>query len=389
MNLPRLHTEAGRALLEHAQLLLRESDPRQAAVRLRRHTDDPELASQALTQASLRRDAASKFGVDAAAMFFTRDGLEQASRAVVARRRAQRLAQAGAAHVADLCCGIASDALALARSGLQITAYDVDSEAVAAARANAAALGLDRQIEVRQADVRDVDLSDCDTMFADPARRANGRRIFDPSRYSPPLDQLWRVSQGMLRRVCKVGPGIDHGAIPADCEAEWVSVDGAVVEAALWRGDVATVPRRASVLHGDATHELTGDGEQRADVGEVGEYLYEPDGAVIRAHLVAELAQDLDARLAHPDIAYLYSDAAQATPFAAGYRVREVLPFHVKRLRALLKQRGVGRLTIKKRGADVDPDRLRRELKPSGDAEATLIVTRVGERHTALLCDPL
>lgn len=388
VDIARLHSEAGRDLIRRAGELL-SKDPARAAVALRKYVDDPGLASDALAQAEFRAAGVAKFGADADWMFFTRDGLEQSSRAQVARRRAQRLAATGAQQVADLCCGIGADAFALAREGMRVLAVDRDPGVAGIAAANAEALGLADRFEVRCADALAVDLSGCDAGFADPARRIDGRRIFDPARYSPPLPALWDAMRDLANQVCKVGPGIDHAVIPAGAEAEWVSVDGSVVEAALWRGEVATVARRASVLHGESATELTGDGQQQAPVGEIGEYLYEPDGAVIRAHLVAELSEQLDARLGHPDIAYLYTDRTVATPLATGYRIQDVLPFHVKRLRGVLRERGIGRLEIKKRGADLVPDKLRRELKLSGDGAATLIVTRLADRHVALLCDPV
>src|SRR5439155_16373384 len=133
---------------------------------------------------------------------------------------------------------------------------------------------------------------------------------------------------------------------------------------------------------------LTGSGTARAPVGPVGRWLSEPDGAVIRAHLVAELAATLDGRLADPDIAYVYADRPAPTPFARGYRVLEVLPFSVKRLRAVLRQRGVGRLTVKKRGSALDPDQLRKAMRLSGTGEATVVLTRVAGAPTALLVEP-
>jgi hypothetical protein len=386
MDLRRLDTEAGRALIVRAGKLLAD-DPSRAAVALRRFCDDSALASAALSQAQLRAAATGKFGADAAALFLTRDGLEQASRGVVARRRAGRLAATGVEAVADLCCGLGADAIALARHGLRVLAVDRDPATAELAAANATALGLSDLIEVRVADAMEVDLSGWPAMFADPARRHNGKRVFDPSRYSPPLPRLWEASRQIGQRVCKVGPGIDHAVVPPDAEAEWVSVSGDVVEATLWRGEVAQVARRASVIHGDSVIELTGDGDRRGEVGPVGPYLYEPDGAVIRAHLVAELAQRLDARLGHPDIAYLYADTLCDTALATAYRVAEVLPFHVKKIKGALRQRRIGRLTVKKRGADIDPERLRRELRPSGENTATLVVTRLAERHVALLCE--
>ncbi|MDN5746870.1 MAG: SAM-dependent methyltransferase, partial [Nocardioidaceae bacterium] len=93
--------------------------------------------------------------------------------------------------------------------------------------------------------------------------------------------------------------------------------------------------------------------------------------------------------LIDPKIAYVTADAAFHTPFARGYRVLEELPYREKQLRAALRERNVGTLTIKKRGVDVVPDALRKRLALSGDQEATIVLTRVAGEGTALLVDPV
>ncbi len=144
------------------------------------------------------------------------------------------------------------------------------------------------------------------------------------------------------------------------------------------------------MLRGDDAHELTAEADSEdAETGELGEYLYEPDGAVIRARLIGDLARRLDGRMLGDGIAYITADEASATPFAAGFRILETLPFAEKELKKALRARGVGTLEIKKRGVDVDPAALRTRLKLSGDRPATLILTRVGGKHTALLAERL
>jgi len=185
----------------------------------------------------------------------------------------------------------------------------------------------------------------------------------------------------------KVAPGIPHELVPPGAEAEWVSVAGEVKEAALWYGALATVPRRATLLPSGAT--LVGRGTGPPPVGSAGPWLYEPDGAVIRAGLVAEVVVALPGgRLLDPTIAYVAAERSVPTPFARGYRVAEVLPFSLKRLRDLLRARDIGRVTVKKRGSAVDPDVLRRELRLSGHGHAVVVLTRVAGAPAALVCDP-
>ncbi|MEV6845570.1 methyltransferase domain-containing protein [Actinoplanes sp. NPDC051411] len=363
-------------------------DPLAAAASVRARGVAPDLAAAALTQVELRRRAVAKFGAAAGRMFFTRAGLEQATRAVVADRRAARLAAAGVKSLADLGCGLGSDALAAARAGLSVYAVEADPQTAALAAANVAESGLADLITVECADATTVDLAGFDAVFADPARRRAGRgRVFDPRSYSPPWDFVAALADRVPRTVLKLAPGIDHDLLPPGAEGEWVSVDGDLVEAAFWCGPLASVPRRAVLLPSGA--ELTGSGIEAAPVGPPGAFLYDPDPAVVRAHLVAEFAATVGGRLADPSIAYVYTDEPVDTPYARRLAVTDVLPFSLKRLRALLRERGVGRLEIRKRGSALEPEKLRRDLKLSGPAAASLVLTRVAGAPTVILCRPL
>ncbi|WP_219500498.1 class I SAM-dependent methyltransferase [Nonomuraea ceibae] len=371
-----------RALAEAEELA--GADPVAAATRLRR-TYDAALTSAALTQAGLRERAAAKFGADAARMFFTPHGLEQSTRAEVAEHRARRLAECGAGpRVADACCGIGGDFLALARAGRTVEAVDADPLTAAVARANADALGLGERVTVRVADAATVRPEDHDVLFADPARRGSRGRTFDPMSYSPP----WPVVLDLLSRArlacLKVAPGIPYEFIPAQAQAEWVSYKGEVKEAALWTG-AGEPGRRATLLPGG--HTLTATGVE-AGTGPVGRYVYEPDGAAVRAHLVGEVAELVGGWLADPMIAYISGDEPVDTPWAARYEVVETLPFSLKRLRAALRARRVGNVTIKKRGSAVDIERLRGDLRLSGEESAVVILTRIMNKPSVLICRP-
>lgn len=379
---------------EGAELLagLRSYDPAgelATATRLRRE-HPASLVSAALGQARLRQRAVAKFGPgDAYRMFFTPNGVEQATRTSVAAHRARRLAAAGVRSVADLCCGIGGDALALARAGIRVLAVDRDPLTAEMARANAAALGLEELIEVRCADVTEIDTSPYDAVFVDPARRGGRGRIFDPEAYSPPLSWATGAALRAPRAALKIAPGIPHEAVPEQAEAEWISDGGDVKEAVLWFGEgFAAGAYRATLLPSGAT--LAASSPLDAPpVGPVGRYLYEPDGAVIRAHLVADIVERTGGRLLDETIAYVTSDERHESPYATGYEITDHLPFHMKRLKALLRERGVGVLTVKKRGSAVEPEELRRKMKLSGPNAATVFLTRVAGAPTMLIGHPL
>ncbi|MFE4701712.1 methyltransferase domain-containing protein [Streptomyces sp. NPDC056738] len=379
-----LLTPEGRALLDE----VRATEPAQelaVATRLRReHPAD--LVSAALGQARLRQRAVAKFGAeDAGRMFFTPNGVEQSTRTSVAVHRAERLRALGVRSVADLCCGIGGDAIALARAGIRVLAVDRDPLTAAAARANADALGLADLIEVRESDVTEVDTTSYDAVFVDPARRGGRGRIFDPEAYSPPLSWAVGAARGARVAALKIAPGIPHEAVPAEAEAEWISDGGDVKEAVLWFGTEPGLVR-ATLLPGP--RDLRGRGLPDPGVRAVGRYLYEPDGAVIRAHLVAEVAEELDGGLIDETIAYVTADTLRPTPYASAYEITDQLPFNVKKLKALLREREVGVLTVKKRGSAVEPEELRRKVKPQGPHSATVFLTRVAGAPTMLVGAP-
>ncbi|MEV0847897.1 SAM-dependent methyltransferase [Streptomyces sp. NPDC049954] len=393
-----LRTPEGAALLDELRGL-RPAEELPTATRLRRTHPAP-LVSAAIGQARLRDRAAAKFGAaDAGRMFFTPGGVEQATRAPVAAHRARRFARLGVWRLADLCCGIGGDALALAREGIAVLAVDRDPLTAEVARANAEALGLADLVTVECAEVAEIALSGYDAVFVDPARRGGRGRIFDPEAYSPPLSWAVGAARGAPVAALKVAPGVPHEAIPPDASAEWVSDGGDLKEAVLWfgtgpGGEPGTGPggepgpgaATATLLPG--AHRLTGRGLPNPPVREVGRYLYEPDAAVIRAHLVAEVAEELDGALIDETIAFVTSDRLRPTPYARPYEITDTLPFGVKRLKALLREREVGTLTVKKRGSAMEPEELRKQVKPKGPNAATVFLTRAAGAPVMLVGRP-
>jgi SAM-dependent methyltransferase len=385
-----LLTPEGLRLLDATGRIRSTDDAASAVSRLRAAGHSPELVSAVVGQARLRAKGEAKFGAFAERMLFTRAGLEQATRLAVAGRHAARFRGAGLARVADLGCGIGGDSMGLAALGLQVLAVDADEVTAAIAAYNLAPFGDDAH--VRQAAAQDVDLSGIDAVWLDPARRTAGHtetKRLQAGDWSPPLDWVFDLAQRMPAGV-KLGPAFDRALLPSDAEAQWISVDGSTIELVVWTGALARpgVRRAALVLRGDTAHELTGAADaDDAPVRELGAFVHEPEGAVIRARLIGDVARQLDAGMLAPGIAYLTGDAAMTSPFVSTFRVREELPADVKGLAKALRARNIGTLEIKKRGLDVDPAVLRTKLKLSGSDSATLLLTRVGGRRLALLAD--
>ncbi|MFB8387621.1 SAM-dependent methyltransferase [Microbacterium sp. NPDC055910] len=385
-----LLTPEGMRLLDELPATHSTEDVARTVTRLRRAGHSPDLVSAVVSQARLRDRARAKFGDLAERMLFTRAGLEQATRLPVAVRHAARFRDAGLTSVADLGCGIGGDALGLAGLGLRVSAVDADEITAAIAAYNLAPFGDD--VTVAHGTAEAFDLRATDAAWLDPARRTAGRTETTrtrPADWSPSLDWVFDLAERMPVGV-KLGPGLDRDLIPEAVEAQWVSADGSTIELVLWSGALARpgIRRAALVMRGESVHELTADADAADEPARpLGAWLHEPDGAVIRARLIGDVARSLEAGMVDEHIAYLTSDSALTSPFVATFRVREVLPADPKKLGAALRERGIGRLEIKKRGVDVDPAALRRSLKLRGDAEATLFLTRIGSKRVAVLAD--
>ncbi len=391
-----LRTPEGAAAAARAAALLDGGADVLAGVARLRGEVGAELAGPAWELARLRARARPVFGADADRLFLTAETLEQAGRPELAARRAARLLADGTDAAADLGCAAGTDTVALARAGARVLAVDRDPLARELTAANAAALGVDDDVWVVAGDVVDLvgaarggEVAGCAAAVLDPARRAGGRRLLDPDRWSPPWSTVTTLLDRVPRCVVKVAPGLDHQRVPPGVEAEWVSVRGSIVEALLWGRGVSATWRRATVVRDDTAHELTAAADPGpAGAGPVGGWLHEPDPAVIRSGLLSLVAAELGATLVDPTIAYLTSGAdAGASPWVTSYRVDEVLPFNLKRLRALLRSRGVGRVVVKKRGSPIEPETLARRLRGPGAGTATVVVTRVAGAPTALVCD--
>jgi hypothetical protein len=350
-----------------------EEDPESLAAASRmRAAYGPELAAAALTQASLRRQAKPKFGETAAQMFFTRAGLEQATRPEVADNHASRFLQGGVRRVIDLGCGIGSDSLAFVGAGLEVVAVDVDPVTAAVAQANLAG-----RAEVICADADQVAeqlITPGVGVFCDPDRRNDRGRLWRVEDFEPHWSTVLQLLDGARTAGAKLGPGLPHSLIPKAAEAEWVTHRGETVEVGLWSGPGSTPGQRSALIMPTARLLVTT--APPLSVRDLGRYLYEPAGAVIRAGAIAELGAQLGAGLLDPQIAYLTNDRLCSTPFAAAFEVRQRLPFHLKALRAWVRQAQIGVLEIKKRGFDVDPAELRRRLRLTGPNSATLVISR-------------
>jgi SAM-dependent methyltransferase len=351
-----------------------------------------DMARAALETAILRAEGRKKFPF-AGQMYFTRQALEQASSYEVSAYRALRYE--GRSLFLDLGCSIGGDSITLASRAL-VVGVDLDPLRLNMAQANLKALGLGDRASFLLADLSQAlpfQPSSGAGLFFDPARRSQGRRIFSVRDYQPPLEVVrgWQADYPAVG--VKISPGVDTGEILSyDAEVEFISLQGELKEAVLWFGPLKQAVRRATLLPGphslvsqapfpDSKEPIT----RRLPLDEPRSFLYEPDPAVLRAGLVEDLGEALGAAQLDPDIAYLTTREAIQTPFARAWRIESWFPFQLKKLRSALRERGVGRVIVKKRGSPLQPEALIRDLRLKGDQERVIFLTHLRGRPIVIL----
>jgi len=350
----------------------------------------PAQVQALLETAMLRERAAVKFN-RAAQMYFVREGLEQASAEAVSRYRAGRYEAQGFSRLLDLCCGLGGDTLALAALG-EVWGVDLDPLRLALAGHNVGVYGLSGRFHPVAGDVMGLDggkMPALDALFCDPARRdEQGRRAYRFADYSPPPLLLWeRWRRWVEHAGIKISPAVHYHELPPQSEAEieFISLKGEVKEGVLWFGGLHSgVARRATLLPGP--HTLTSDDlPAQTAILPPQQFLYEPDRAIIRAHLVEALAARLNAGKIDEEIAYLTANIPQPTPFARCFAIEASFPFQLKQLRHYLRQRDVGQVIIKKRGSPLEPEQLQRQLRLRGSRSCILFLTQVKGEPTVIV----
>jgi len=385
-----IQTPPGQEALQAAQALAPREDDFLANFTILCRQYPAELARAALETVLLREKAVVKFP-HAGKMYFTRQALEQASAGEVSAYRAERYRPYNL--VVDLGCSVGGDTLYLA-SAVPTLGIDIDPLRLAMAGANlraahAAHGGLHGSTHFLLADLVSPlplfrSLQSC-ALFFDPARRSGHRRAYSVREYLPPLSIIREWLPFFPALGVKISPGVDLDELAAyEAEIEFISLRGELKEAVLWFGPFRTASRRATLLPGPHTL-IEAVGEQQAEVSDPLSYMYEPDAAVLRAGLVRNLGSQLNAAQLDPEIAYLTAEKKMPTPFARVWAVEDWFPFNLKRLRAYLRQRGIGQVTVKKRGSPITPEQLIHDLRLKGDLERVVFLTQLRGRPVVII----
>ena len=332
----------------------------------------PDAIRAALQQDDLRRRAAERCP-HADVLLFTAEALEQATAWPVAAERATRWPEAST--VVDLGAGIGLDALAAAQAGHTVEAFERDPVRAALLRFNAAALGLDARVRVREDDVREAAPTGACAYF-DPDRRPGGTRTRDPDAFEPPADAWPALLAGFERAMIKLPPVVE-GDLPLDGAEEVVSLGGRARERRLLVGDWPDAPhRRALAL--PSGRSVAGEGVPPPPPAAVeeGRWLLDPDVSVTLAGLLGDLALRDGLAPITDGVAYLVGDAPNEVSPGHFVRVDAILRAKPKALNAWLRTHEVGDLTIRKRGIEAKASDWRKRLRTGGPNAATLVFTR-------------
>lgn len=402
--------EAGAILAELAD----DASPLHATATRLRASYSAERTHLLLEQADLRRRAAAKFA-HPERMFFTRVGLEQATDEWVAAYKATRFFEReggnasdrdsslaaqtssetgiNAARIADLCCGIGGDLMAFARGG---TAVGVERDPIAAHFAS-----VNSAVAVEAIDIADFDVRTVDAWHMDPDRRPGGRRTTSLEWCEPNRETIEQLLKRAPHGAVKLAPATD---VPpqwaAGCELEWISRDRECKQLVAWHGSLAATPgqRHATIITNTASRGVfAADMEFRTIVGsvnlsmpvarEVFAYVFDVDPAVTAARLTGTIASEHGLSALGGGPSYLTGPHPIEDAALACFRVRDVLPLRVGKLAQYFRAHNIGQLEIKKRGVDIDPEKLRRELKLRGSNAATLLITPMGGRPVAIVAE--
>ncbi|HEY5313840.1 MAG TPA: hypothetical protein VIK18_15030 [Pirellulales bacterium] len=339
-----------------------------------------------LEQVELRRRAKQKFA-HPERMFFSPLALEQATDEVLAGYKAERFGPAG--PVADLCCGIGGDLLGLA-SGRAVLGIDRNPVAAVLAAANLRRAQPDAHTSgVAVADVLSIDLGSAAPWHIDPDRRPRGRRTTRVSLHSPDSEAIDRLRTRCAVAAIKLAPAAEpppHWA--GEAELEWISRGRECRQLVVWFDRLARHAgrRTASVVAADSRRTVI----ERPDAclavsPRIQRFVFEPDPAVLAADLSASLAAEHQLSALAAGLGYLTGDAAVVDAALSCFEVLEVLPLRVKLVADWLRTRGIGQLEIKKRGVALEPEQLRRQLRPAGSGQATLLIAPVNGQAVAIM----
>lgn len=348
-----------------------------------------ELSSQQsaaiLAQAELRKRAARKF-TQADQMFFTDIGLQQSTDQEIAAYKALRFP--ADQPLADLCCGIGGDLIALAQRG-PVTAVDASADHLCFADANASAHGA-KLADTRCGWAEETPLQQFAAWHIDPDRRHEDRRTIRLDSFSPTLDQLEAMLRLNRNAALKLAPASRlPEAWEEEGQCEWISHHRECKQLVVWLGELAHQPGTRKATRIDQAGRVDSfEGTVRSPISssDVGSYLFDPDPALVASGLVDTLAESLHLTRLSPDSHYLTGCDAIDHPLLQSFEVISQEKVDAKRLKKAVTEAQWGTLELKQRGLELKLEAMRKQLKPRGKEEGTIVFTPTVAGNRAILC---
>lgn len=342
------------------------------------------LMRAVITLIKLRHKTKDKFEL-ADRMFFTADGAEQSTGEKIAKYIASRFGEKK--RVVDLTCSIGGNLIFLAQKNF-LTAVDRNETNLFCAQKNAAVYGVDSHIKFISGEASENIIEKTEAFFIDPERARIGktktRSIFNSSPdISSLLSKIIRVTTDI---GIKISPAFDYSEVsqlPGDPEIEIISENNVCKVAMLWFGSFKTCRRRATCFIGNEVYTYN-DNPSLKKVATISElplaYIYEPNKAIIKAHLLDEIVEKYSLHKLDPNIAYLTGDKINETEKI--FRVLKVIvhgEYSLKKIQSLLKENEAvkiaGRINIITRRFPVKIEELYKRLKIKEGGDLFLILT--------------
>ena len=371
-------------------------DVKQRRMYLTKHGYSGEELEQILETTHLRVKGREKFP-RAAQMLFDREGLSQASSKQVAEYRTWKMRQrlGDINRALDVGSGIGGDTIAMAMRW-SVVAVDIDPERMKMLHHNLAVYNLEPNVEAVEGDITVLiddpefraKLNGVDCVFFDPSRRHGSKRTVKLEEYEPAISLIERLREFTPNICVKISPGADLSRVKYDCDIEVVSLRGEVKEVMLWFGGFKTEPDRRVVLATKLPEKVTmrrEDNPEKPRVTTPQSFLYEPDPAYIKAHMVDTLAVKYGLNVLHPRIAYLTGERV-FSPVLKTYRVLGYTELDYPRVNQMLTENNIGNVDFKARGVNLKLSGMNKVVRGNGRRKGLVVFTLVEGKPSAVLC---
>ncbi len=357
---------------------------------LRKRITAPQ-AALIMEQVQLRLRARRKFS-NADRMFFTPQGLEMATDERIAAYKSLRFLQFR--NIADICCSIGGDLIALANASnrSRVTGFDCDPSATMCATANLHALKMGNA-NVATASFADVQCAEFDAIHIDPERRADGRSVRGQS-FSPPLAKIFEQTARCSAVAIKIAPATDLiERCTAPIERQWIGHSRSCQQQLIWTGELVLNPNHRVATRLEKTGSATEFVCEEILVAQcrpvmaqaIGQFIYEPHNVVLAAGLSDAMADELNLEKIGPGVVYYTSNSQLSNQLLSRFRVVQVLPANRSKVADALRQLDIGVLEVKKRGVPAIFAESFKAIRLKGALHGSLMLTIFENRRTAII----